>query len=161
MMTYDFSPLFRSAIGFDRIAKMLEDVADQSVPGYPPYNIEKLNDDAYRITLAVAGFGEDELSVETRENTLVISGSKKAEEKDLNYLHRGIATRDFVRSFRIADHVKVVDALYDNGLLHVELVRELPEAMKPRRIEVKAGKPSVFGKAKSLLGGDKDQKAAA
>ncbi len=161
MMTYDFSPLFRSAIGFDRIAKMLEDVADQSVPGYPPYNIEKLNDDAYRITLAVAGFGEDELSVETRENTLLISGSKKADEKETNYLHRGIATRDFVRSFRIADHVKVVEAAFDNGLLHVELVRELPEAMKPRKIEVKSGKPSVFGKAKSLLGGDKDQKAAA
>lgn len=160
MMTYDFSPLFRSAIGFDRIAKMLEDVADQSVPGYPPYNIEKLNEDAYRITLAVAGFAEDELTVESRENTLVIAGAKKAGEEETNYLHRGIATRDFVRSFRIADHVKVVNALFDNGLLHVELVRELPEAMKPRTIEVKAGRPSALEKAKQFLSGDKDQKAA-
>ena len=158
MMTYDFSPLFRSAIGFDRVAKMLEDAArvDQSANGYPPYNIEKLNEDAYRITLAVAGFAEGELNVETRENTLIVSGSKKPEEKDASYLYRGIATRDFVRSFRIADHVKVTDAVYDSGLLHIELVRELPEAMKPRKIDIQSGKASsLVGKAKKLLEGDK------
>ncbi len=158
MMTYDFSPLFRSAIGFDRVAKMLEDAArvDQATTSYPPYNIEQLSDDGYRITLAVAGFAEDELTVESRENTLIISGSKKPEERESAYLHRGIATRDFVRSFRIADHVKVVDAAYDSGLLHVELVRELPEAMKPRKIGIKSGKATTLvDKAKKLLDGDK------
>lgn len=160
MMTYDFSPLFRSAIGFDRVAKMLEDATrfDQSVPSYPPYNIEKVSEDAYRITLAVAGFGEDELTIETRENTLLVSGSKKADDKESSYLHRGIATRDFARSFRIADHVKVVDAFYDSGLLHIDLVRELPEAMKPRKIEIKSGKAE--GTATSLLEGKADKKAA-
>ena len=141
MLSYDFSPLFRSAIGFDRVAKMMEDASrmDQAGHAYPPYNIAQTSEDAYRISLAVAGFAPDELSIETRENALHVSGSKAADGADVSYLHHGIATRDFQRTFRLADHVKVADARIDNGLLHVDLVRELPEAMRPRQVAIKTG----------------------
>ena len=137
MLTYDFSPLFRSTVGFDRFARTVEDLmrVEQSAPAYPPYNIEKTGEDAYRVSVAVAGFDEGELSVET--------------------LHRGIAARDFQRTLRLADHVKAVNAAFENGLLHVDLVRELPESMKPRTIEIKTPvKAKIADKAKKLLAGE-------
>ena len=139
MRTYDFSPLYRSTVGFDRMAALMDNVLSNDVgtQTYPPYNIEKTGDDAYRITVAVAGFTEDELSIEARDGQLVISG-KKAEEKDgqTTYLHRGIATRAFERRFQLADHVRATGAVSENGLLHVDLVREVPESLKPRKIEI-------------------------
>ena len=135
---YDFSPLFRSSVGFDRIFDLLENATRvQALDNWPPYNIEKAGEDQYRITMAVAGFSPDELNLTTQPNWLVVSGQKQGEEST-QYLHRGIATRSFERRFELADHVKVKDARLDNGLLTIELVREVPEEMRPRRIEVQA-----------------------
>jgi len=141
MRTYDFSPLFRSTVGFDNMARMLDTLSADTAPAYPPYNIEKTGEDQYRITMAVAGFGERDLEIRTQDNTLVISGriDKVDETENRTFLHRGIAERAFERQFSLAEHVKVVDASMENGLLHVELVREVPEAMKPRTIEIKSG----------------------
>jgi len=138
MRTYDFTPLYRSTVGFDRLANVLDSVLTNDVGGqtYPPYNIEKTGDDAYRITVAVAGFTDDELNIGAREGQLVISGKKAAEEGDRNFLYRGIATRAFERRFQLADHVRATGAVTENGLLHVDLVREVPEALKPRKIEI-------------------------
>ena len=140
MRAFDLTPLYRSTIGFDRFAQLLDSVSahDAGSAGYPPYNIEKTGDDAYRITLAAAGFAETELSIESRDGQLVIAGRKQAEKDDQGrtYLHRGIAERAFERRFQLADHVRPVGATLENGLLHVELVREVPEALKPRRIEI-------------------------
>ena len=133
---YDFSPLFRSSVGFDRIFDLLENATRvQAIDNWPPYNIEKAGEDQYRISMAVAGFSPDELNLTTQPNLLVVSGQKQGEEST-QYLHRGIATRSFERRFELADHVKVKDARLDNGLLTIELVREVPEEMRPRRIEV-------------------------
>lgn len=134
---FDLSPLYRSTIGFDRFAQMLDDVAGFETPAYPPYNIEKVGEDEYRITMAVAGFGQDELNVELNQNTLTISGRKsvKTENKG-EFLHQGIAARSFERRFQLADHVEVQGAEIANGLLHVTLKREIPEAMKPRTIAI-------------------------
>ena len=142
MTTFDFSPLFRSTVGFDRLMDLLENSAQWSETGngYPPYNIERTGEDKYRITLAIAGFGEDDLVVEARENALLVEGRKKDAEAG-SYLFRGIAGRSFKRQFQLADHVKVVGASLSNGLLVIDLVRELPEAMKPRRIEIAATAP--------------------
>jgi molecular chaperone IbpA len=135
---YDFSPLFRSSVGFDRIFDLLENATRvQALDNWPPYNIEKVDEDQYRITMAVAGFSPDELNLTSQPNWLVVSGQKQGEEST-QYLHRGIATRSFERRFELADHVKVKDARLDNGLLTIELVREVPEEMRPRRIEVQA-----------------------
>jgi molecular chaperone IbpA len=135
---YDFSPLFRSSVGFDRIFDLLENATRvQALDNWPPYNIEKAGEDQYRITMAVAGFSPDELNLTSQPNWLVVSGQKQGEEST-QYLHRGIATRSFERRFELADHVKVKDARLDNGLLTIELVREVPEEMRPRRIEVQA-----------------------
>jgi len=144
MLNYDLSPFYRSTVGFDRLFSMLDSVAggDQSVPGYPPYNIERTGENAYRITLAVAGFGENELNVESRENTLTVRGSKetaKTDEKP-DMLYQGIAARAFERRFQLADHVVVTGATSENGLLHIDLVREVPEAQKPRTIAIGKGK---------------------
>ena len=135
MRTYDFSPLYRSTVGFDRLASMLDTVLTSEAPTntYPPYNIEKSGEDDYRITVAVAGFTEGEINVEARDGQLVIS-AKKADDTEANYLHRGIATRAFERRFQLADHVRAVGATMENGLLHVDLVREVPEALKPRKM---------------------------
>ena len=134
----DFSPLFRSSVGFDRIFDLLENATRvQALDNWPPYNIEKAGEDQYRITMAVAGFSPDELNLTSQPNWLVVSGQKQGEEST-QYLHRGIATRSFERRFELADHVKVKDARLDNGLLTIELVREVPEEMRPRRIEVQA-----------------------
>jgi molecular chaperone IbpA len=138
MTTFDFSPLFRYAVGFDRLTQMLEDStrwADAG-NGYPPYNIEKIGEDHYRITLAVAGFGEDELSIVVRENALVVEGQRKGSESASSFLYRGIAARTFRRQFQLADHVRVEGANLSNGLLTIELMREVPESMKPRRIAI-------------------------
>jgi molecular chaperone IbpA len=135
---YDFSPLFRSSVGFDRIFDLLENATRvQAIDNWPPYNIEKVGEDQYRISMAVAGFSPDELNLTSQPNWLVVSGQKQGEEST-QYLHRGIATRSFERRFELADHVKVKDARLENGLLTIELVREVPEEMKPRRIEVQA-----------------------
>ena len=138
MRHFDLSPLYRSTVGFDRLATILDQVmsADMTQNGYPPYNIEKTGEDAYRITLAVAGFSEDELSVEAREGQLVVTGRKAEAEDKGNVLYRGIATRAFERRFQLADHVRAVEAKTENGLLHIDLVREVPEALKPRKIEI-------------------------
>jgi molecular chaperone IbpA len=149
MITYDFSPLFRSTVGFDRMMRLVEDALrlDTSGPGYPPYNIEKTDENKYRISMAVAGFGENELSVEVRENTLHVAGDKKEQDRDAQYLYRGIASRSFKHQIRLADHVRVVGAGLENGLLTIDLVRELPEAMKPRRIEIaSSGQAKAGGK---------------
>ena len=140
MRTYDFSPLFRSSVGFDRMARVLDGLSADAAPAYPPYNIEKTGDDQYRITMAVAGFGEGELEIRTQENMLVITGriEKGEETEQRSFLHRGIAERAFERQFSLADHVKVVAASLENGLLHVDLAREVPEAMKPRTIAIKS-----------------------
>ncbi len=142
MTHFDLSPLHRSAIGFDNIFSMLDSVnrSERNQSSYPPYNIELTDEDHYRITMAVAGFDRAELDVETEHNTLTVSGKKttQSEEAAKTYLHRGIAARDFKRQFQLADHVRVVDAKLENGLLHVDLLKEIPEAMKPRRIEIKS-----------------------
>jgi molecular chaperone IbpA len=142
-MRYDFSPLFRHTVGFDRLFNMLDDVSQQQAPSYPPYNIEKVNDDSYRITLAVAGFSEKDLEIESRDNQLIVSGQiEKAENQDAEetdgptVVYRGIAERAFERRFSLAEHVRVENAVLENGLLHIELVREVPEALKPRQIPI-------------------------
>ena len=139
MVNFDFSPLYRSSVGFDNLVSLLDSARriDQAGNGYPPYNIERTGDDAYRVTMAVAGFDQSELNVETKENTLTISGVKNKEENK-NYLHQGIAERNFERRFQLADYVKVVQAKLENGLLHVDLVREIPEAKKSRTIEIQS-----------------------
>ncbi|MBW8639160.1 Hsp20 family protein [Hoeflea sp. WL0058] len=138
MRHVDFSPLYRSTVGFDRLFTMLDSLAqpDQSQT-YPPYNIERIDDNAYRITMAVAGFAEGDLSVEARENVLTVKGDRNESEKgSSDYLYRGIAGRSFERRFQLAEHVEVRGAKLENGLLHVDLVREIPETAKPRRIEI-------------------------
>jgi molecular chaperone IbpA len=141
MRTFDLAPLYRSTVGFDRLFRMLDDTVDNAAPGYPPYNIERTGDNAYRISIAVAGFGENELSIESKENTLTIRGEKAAkEEKRGEVLYQGIAARAFERVFQLADYVQVKGASLENGLLHVELVRELPEAKKSRSIPIGNGK---------------------
>ena len=138
MRTFDFAPLHRATIGFDQIADMMDRVLTNDVaqPSYPPYNIEKTDVDTYRISVAVAGFAENDLSVEVKENALIVAGKKAAEDKDRSYLHRGIATRAFERRFALADHVRVTGASHENGMLNIDLKREVPEALKPRRIEI-------------------------
>ena len=138
MRTFDFAPLYRSSVGFDQIATMMDRVLsnDGATPSYPPYNIEKLNDDAYRISIAVAGFSDADLSVEVRDKNLIVSARKAEEDEGKKYLHRGIATRAFERRFHLADHVQVTGAAHTDGMLHIDLERQVPEALKPRRIEI-------------------------
>lgn len=147
MRTFDLSPLYRSTIGFDRLFSMLDQVGGaEATSTYPPYNIERTGEDSYRITIAVAGFTEADLSIETKESTLSVRGEKKdrAEDKKGELLFQGIAARSFERRFQLADHVEVKGASLENGLLHVDLVREIPEAMKPRQIPIGGGKPKVI-----------------
>ena len=145
MTTLDFAPLFRTAIGFDRMARLASSAQDAtSVQSYPPYNIERTGDDSYRLTMAVAGFSDDELELVVRENTLVITGRVKAEENKGEVLYRGIAGRAFERRFVLADHIVVEGADLRNGLLHVGLKRVVPEALKPRRISIGAAAPQAL-----------------
>ena len=142
-MTYDFAPLFRTAIGFDRLARLADSAVDAGAQSYPPYNIEKTGDDSYRLTMAVAGFSQDDLEMVVRENTLVITGRVKAEAKKGEVLYRGIAGRAFERRFVLADHIVVDGADLQNGLLHVGLKRVVPEALKPRRIAIGGSTPAI------------------
>ena len=141
MRNFDFSPLYRASVGFDQIADLMDRVLtnDVSQQTYPPYNIEKTGEDAWRISIAVAGFSEDDLSVELRENALFVSASKAEDAEERTYLHRGIANRAFERRFTLADHVRVSGASHVNGMLHIDLVREVPEALKPRQIQISSG----------------------
>ncbi|QBR71447.1 molecular chaperone [Beijerinckiaceae bacterium] len=150
MRQFDLSPLYRSTIGFDRLFNMIDQAAGlETMPSYPPYNIERTGDNAYRISVAVAGFGEKDLSIETKENNLTIRGSREiregSEAAKTEVLYQGIAARAFERRFQLADHVLVTGASLENGLLHVDLVRELPEAQKPRQIPIgtEAAKPTI------------------
>jgi molecular chaperone IbpA len=143
MTRYDLSPLFRSTVGFDRLARLVDSATrvDDASLSYPPYNIEKLGDDAYRVTMAVAGFSSDELDLTVHENSLTVTGRSKDEEKQGEFLHRGIARRGFERRFQLADHIKVASASLTNGLLEISLVREVPEQLKPRKIEINGSTP--------------------
>jgi len=143
MRQFDFAPLYRSTIGFDRFAQLLDTVSGVDADaGYPPYNIERLGENEYRITMAVAGFNEDEFKVEVKESALTISGEKKPDDKERTFLHHGIAARSFERRFQLADYVEVKGADFVNGLLHIDLVRNLPERMKPRSIAIGSSDPA-------------------
>ena len=143
MNTADLSPLYRTLVGFDRISNLIDNsLRLDAAPGYPPFNIERVGENQFRIELAVAGFGQDDLNIEFKENTLTVSGRKGPADDARTFLHRGIAERNFERRFALADHVKVAEARLENGLLTVDLVRELPEAMKPRKIEIGGAKPT-------------------
>lgn len=138
MRSFDLAPLYRATVGFDQIADLMDRALtqDAGTVNYPPYNIEKLADGSWRISIAVAGFSSDELSAEVRENALIVTARKAEESGERKFLHRGIATRAFERRFHLADHVKVTGASHVDGMLHIDLVREVPEALKPRRIEI-------------------------
>ncbi len=154
MRTFDLAPLYRATVGFDQIADMMDRLmsSDAGASNYPPYNIEKTGDDGWRISIAVAGFAAADLNVELRENALIVSGRKTEETGERHFLHRGIATRAFERRFTLADHVRVSEASHEDGMLHIGLVREVPEALKPRRIEIANGssKPAIEGEVKPV-----------
>ncbi len=145
MRTFDLAPLYRSTVGFDRLFSLFDQLGDGGSPGYPPYNIERTGDNEYRVTVAVAGFAEPELSIEVKENALTIRGDKqtKTDEHQGETLYQGIAARAFERVFQLADYVQVKGASLENGLLHVDLVREIPEAKKPRQIHIGGGNGKV------------------
>lgn len=147
MRTFDFAPLYRASVGFDQVADMMDRVlsSDLAQSSYPPYNIEKTSDDTYRISLAVAGFSDADLNVEVRDDALIVAARKAEDESERTYLHRGIATRAFERRFQLADHVHVTGATHENGMLHVDLKREVPEALKPRRIEIANSANAIEG----------------
>jgi len=148
MRTVDFSPLYRSVVGFDRLAQAIEAAAkNEASNGYPPYNIETIGENAYRIELAVAGFRPEELTIEAKENVLTVTGRKTANDEPRRFLHRGLAERNFERRFQLADYVVVTDAELADGLLSVSLKRELPESLKPRTIPITTGKPAIEGAA--------------
>ena len=153
MRTFDLSPLYRSTVGFDRLFSLLDNVAgvDGTTSGYPPYNIERTDENAYRVTVAVAGFTESDLSIEVKENTLTIRGEKQVKdgEKAGEVLYQGIAASAFERRFQLAEHVEVRGASLENGLLHVDLKREIPEAMKPRQIAISGGSAKVIDAKKA------------
>lgn len=144
MRTIDFSPLYRSVVGFDRLADLLDTAAADGAAGYPPYNIERTDENAYRVEIAVAGFRPDELEIEVKENLLTVSGRKAANDGSRTFLHRGLAERNFQRKFQLADFVVVTDANLADGLLSISLKRELPEALKPRRIEIGVAQPGLI-----------------
>ena len=141
MRRFDLAPLYRATVGFDQVADMMDRILTDTntAPSYPPYNIEKTGDDAWRISIAVAGFSDEDLNVELRENALIVSAKRPDEDEERTYLHRGIANRAFERRFALADHVRVSGATHINGMLNINLVREVPEALKPRRIEIATG----------------------
>ena len=143
MRSFDFAPLYRATIGFDQIVDMMDRVSAHDVgqSSYPPYNIEKTAEDGYRISIAVAGFSEVDLGIEVKENTLHVSARKSKPVDEKTYLHRGIATRAFDRKFHLADHVRATGASHADGMLHIDLIREVPEALKPRRIEIQSKAP--------------------
>jgi molecular chaperone IbpA len=143
MTTFDFSPLFRTAVGFDRLTDALESARHHEGSNFPPYNIELVSDNDYRITMAVAGFSTEELEIEVNDGKLKVTGDKSQDGVERKYLHQGSANRSFERTYQLADHVRVTGAEVKDGLLHIELVREIPEAMKPRRIEIKTAQAAL------------------
>jgi molecular chaperone IbpA len=150
MRTIDFSPLYRSAVGFDRLAQLLDAASRNDAPtGYPPYNIETVGENAYRIEIAVAGFKAEELNIEAKENTLTVQGKKAANDDTRRFLHRGLAERNFERRFQLADYVVVTGAALSDGVLAIDLERQLPEALKPRRIEIATAAPQIEGESKA------------
>ena len=156
MRTYDFSPMFRHSVGLDRMQRLMDAAMARAEVTYPPYNIETDGEAAYRVTVAVAGFGEDDLDVTLENETLTIDGNKTNEAEDVAFLHRGIAGRDFQLKFNLADHIKVNGAKLENGVLVVDLEREVPEELKPRQIEIKTSSiDSLAKKAKKMIGADK------
>ena len=156
MRNVDLSPLYRSVVGFDRLADLLDSANTEAASGYPPYNIERTGENAYRVEIAVAGFKTEDLNIEVKENLLTVQGRKPANDEAKRYLHRGLAERNFERRFQLADYVVVEDAQLANGLLSISLKRELPEALKPRRIEIGAGAPAVAGSpASPVIEGEK------
>ncbi len=159
MASNELNPLYRTLVGFDRIANLMDQAARlDAAPGYPPFNVEQIGEDEFRIELAVAGFSQDDLSIEFKQNSLLVSGQRKPTEQR-NYLHRGIAERSFERRFGLADHVRVAGAKLENGLLTIELVRELPELLKPRKIEI--GNAAAKQKAKVVEAAANDETEAA
>ncbi|HEU4853137.1 MAG TPA: Hsp20 family protein [Telluria sp.] len=144
MRTFDLTPLYRSAIGFDRLASLLESSRAESAPSYPPYNIELVSDDNYRIVMALAGFDRSEIDITAERDSLVVVGKKQKDDQQKTFLHRGIAARDFEQRFQLANHVKVTSASFDNGMLTIELVREVPEALKPRKIAIDGNNVQVL-----------------
>lgn len=149
MRSIDMTPLYRATVGFDRFADLVDRVLANDIgnqPSYPPFNIEKTAENAYRISIAAAGFSDTDLGVEVRDSTLIVTASKAEDDTDKTFLHRGIATRAFERRFALADHVKVTGATHVDGMLHIDLVREIPEALKPRRIEIARPDGMVEGK---------------
>ena len=150
MRTFDLTPLYRSTVGFDRLFSLLDQGIDGSAPGYPPYNIERTGDNTYRIEIAVAGFKPDELSIEVKEGVVTVQGRKAANDTERRFVHRGLAERNFERRFQLAEYVVVTEANLADGLLSISLKRELPEALKPRRIEIGVGPSTLI----------EDQKAA-
>ena len=156
MRTYDFSPMFRHSVGFDRMQRLMDAAMARTEVTYPPYNIETDGEAVYRVTVAVAGFGEDDLDVNLENETLTIGGNKTNEAEDAAFLHRGIAGRDFQLKFNLADHIKVNSANLENGVLVVDLEREVPEELKPRQIEIKTSPiKSLAKKAKKMISADK------
>ena len=148
MQTIDFSPFYRSTVGFDRLFSRLDSVSGQEAKTYPPYNIERVAEDAYRISIAVAGFSNGDIAIETRENSLTVKGAKSAEgDKAREFLHRGIAERAFELRFQLADYVEVTGATLENGLLHLELKREVPESKKPRQIAINGTSQTIEDKS--------------
>ena len=146
MRTFDLAPLYRSAIGFDRLAQLLNDQRADAQPSYPPYNIELVSEDKYRIVMALAGFNRAEIDIITERDSLQVTGRKQKDGVERTFLHRGIAARDFEQRFQLANHVKVTGATFENGMLTIDLVREVPEALKPRKIEIgtSTGSPAAF-----------------
>ncbi|MCY4461825.1 MAG: Hsp20 family protein [Albidovulum sp.] len=158
MRTFDLSPIYRTTVGFDQFADLFNRALSSEVPtnGYPPFNIEKTSPDSYRITVAAAGFASEDLGVEIRQNQLVVKASKPSANEDHKFLHRGIANRSFEKKFQLADYVVVTGASYENGLLNIDLAREIPEALKPRRIEIaSAGSGSADAKARGVAADEK------
>ncbi len=142
MTNFDFSPLYRTTVGFDHLSTLLDNIhrSDRAPNSYPPYNIELINENNYQITMAVSGFNSDELDIKSEHRTLTIKGQKHPDENTRNYLHQGIAARNFERKFQLADHIEITGAQLENGLLHIDLAREIPEAMKPKTIPINEGK---------------------
>ena len=149
MQTFDFSPFYRSTVGFDRVFSRLDGLVGQEAKTYPPYNIERVGDNAYRVSIAVAGFSNSDIAIESKENSLTIKGAKAGEsqEKNREFLHRGIAERAFELRFQLAEYVEVTGANLENGLLHIELKRELPESKKPRSIQINGGTATIEDKS--------------
>ena len=162
-MKIDLTPLYANTVGFDRLGSLLDAAmsSERAGAGYPPYDIELVGENRYAITLAVAGFSEEEIDVQVEKGVLSVRGKREARNADSRYLHRGIATRSFERKFNLADHVEVVDSRLDNGLLHISLVREIPEAMKPRRIPVGASRPAIENDAAPAADDDSTSRDAA